>query len=155
MVPWWGWAILAALLGLAEMHAPGGYLIWIALGAALTAAVDAVYHVSVTAQVVIMMLASCVSCFAGYFVYRHTDRRQPDAAMLNQRDALLVGERGVVCSDIVHGEGKVRLGDTVWLAEGPNLPTGTAVIVKSVHRARVRVRPVDAAFGQASHSEAP
>jgi len=155
MIPWWGWAILAALLGLAEMHAPGGYLIWIALGAALTAAVDAVYHVSVTAQVVIMMLASCVSCFAGYFVYRHTDRRQPDAAMLNQRDALLVGESGVVCSDIVHGEGKVRLGDTVWLAEGPNLPTGTAVIVKSVHRARVRVRPVDAAFGQASHSEAP
>ena len=152
MIPWWGWAILAARLGLAEMHAPGGYLIWIALGAALTAAVDAVYHVSITAQVVIMMLASCVSCFAGYFVYRHTDRRQPDAAMLNQRDALLVGERGVVCSDIVHGEGKFRLGDTVWLAEGPDLPDGTPVIVKSVHRARVRVRPVDAAF---SHSEAP
>jgi predicted membrane protein len=39
MIPWWGWAILAALLGLAEMHAPGCYLIWIALGAALTAAV--------------------------------------------------------------------------------------------------------------------
>jgi membrane protein implicated in regulation of membrane protease activity len=155
MIPWWSWAILAALLGLAEMHAPGGYLIWIALGAALTAGVDAVYHLSITAQVVIMMLASCVSCVAGYFVYRHADRRQPDTATLNQRDALLVGERGVVCSDIVHGEGKVRLGDTVWLAEGPNLPTGTAIIVKSVHRARVRVRPVDAAFGRASHSEAP
>src|SRR6476469_8395585 len=107
MIPWWGWAILAALLGLAEMHAPGGYLIWIALGAALTAAVDAVYHVSITAQIVIMMLASSVSCVAGYFVYRHMDRRQPDASTLNQRDALLVGERGVVCSDIVHGEGKV------------------------------------------------
>jgi membrane protein implicated in regulation of membrane protease activity len=45
----------------------------------------------------------------------------------------------------LHGTGKVRLGDTVWLAEGPDLPTGTAVIVKSVRRARVRVAPVDAA----------
>jgi inner membrane protein len=145
MLPWWVWAILAALLALAEMHAPGSYLIWIALGAALTAALHDAYGLSLTAQIVTMIVASAISCVSGYFVYRHIDRRQLDTSTLNQRDALLVGTRGVVCSDIVHGEGKVRIGDTVWLAEGPDLPAGTAVIVGSVDRARVLVRPLDVA----------
>ena len=144
MLPWWGWAILAALLGLAEMHAPGGYLIWIALGAATTAAVDAVYHVSITAQIITMILASSASCCVGYFAYRHVDRRPPDATTLNQRETLLIGTRGVVCSEIAHGQGKVRLGDTVWIAEGPDLPVGTAITVRSVRHARVQVRPVEA-----------
>ncbi len=148
MLPWWSWAILAALLGLAEMHAPGSYLIWIALGAALTAAADAVYHLSITAQIIIMILASSASCFVGYFAYRHVDRRQPDATALNQREMLLIGTRGVVCSEITHGEGKVRLGDTVWLAEGPDLPTGTAIVVRSVRQARVQVMPVKATMPQ-------
>ena len=142
MIPWWGWAIAGAVLGLAEMHVPGSYLIWIALGAALTAALDAWYGLSTTAQLMTMTVASGLSCLLGYFVYRHVDRRQAVDPTLNRREALLVGERGVVCSEIFHGTGKVRLGDTVWLAEGPDLPTGTAVIVKSVRRARVQVRPV-------------
>jgi membrane protein implicated in regulation of membrane protease activity len=148
MVPWWAWAILAALLGLAEMHAPGSYLIWIALGAALTAATHAVYHPSIAAQIITMISASSASCFVGYFAYRHVDRRQPDATTLNQREMLLIGTRGVVCSEIAHGEGKVRLGDTVWLAEGPDLPTGTAVVVRSVRQARVQVLPAEAVMPQ-------
>jgi hypothetical protein len=145
MLPWWGWAIGGAVLALAEMHTPGSYLIWIALGAALTAALDAAYGLSTSVQLVTMTVASAASCAVGYFVYRRVDRRQRDEPTLNQREALLVGERGVVCADIRHGTGKVRLGDTVWLAEGPDLPAGTAVIVRSVRRARVRVGPADAA----------
>jgi inner membrane protein len=152
MIPWWGWAIIGAVLGLAELHAPGSYLIWIAAGAALTAAVDAWCGLSTAAQLITMTVASGASCFVGYFVYRHFDRRRGAKGMLNRRETLLVGERGVVCSEIFHGSGKVRLGDTVWLAEGPDLPTGTAVIVKSVRRARVRVRPVDVAV-QATRRE--
>jgi inner membrane protein len=144
MVPWWGWAIAGAVLGLAELHAPGSYLIWIAVGAALTALFDARYGLSTTAQIITMILGSGLSCFAGYFVYRQVDRRPIEGGVLNRREAQLVGQRGVICSDIIHGQGKVRLGDTVWLAEGPDLPAGTAVVVKSVRRARLRVRPLDA-----------
>jgi hypothetical protein len=143
MVPWWGWAILAAALAFLEMHAPGGYLIWIALGAAVTAGIDAVCNLSATIEIVTVTVASGLSCIIGYFVYRRVDRFQSSEPTLNQRNALVVGERGIVCTDIVHGEGKIRLGDTVWLAEGPDLPTGTAVIVKSVRGSRARVMPVD------------
>ena len=39
----------------------------------------------------------------------------------------------------MNGEGKVRLGDSIWLAEGPALDEGTPVIVRSVRGTRVVV----------------
>jgi inner membrane protein len=50
-----------------------------------------------------------------------------------------IGAQGVVCLPIVNGQGKVRLADSVWLTDGPNLPEGTHVIVKSVHETRITV----------------
>jgi inner membrane protein len=142
MVPWWGWAILAAVLALAELHAPGSYLIWIALGALVTAALHAVYAPSLEAQLVTMAAASAASCVLGWFVYRALGRRRPEAPPLNERQGLLVGEKGVVAAAIVNGSGKVRLGDTVWLVEGPDLPEGAPVVVRSITRGRLRVGPL-------------
>jgi inner membrane protein len=142
MVPWWGWAILAAVLALAELHAPGSYLVWIALGALVTAALHAVYAPSVEAQLVTMAAASAASCVLGWFVYRRLDRRRSEERPLNERQGLLIGEKGVVAAAIVNGSGKVRLGDTVWLAEGPDLPEGAPVVVRSIARGRLRVGPV-------------
>jgi membrane protein implicated in regulation of membrane protease activity len=51
---------------------------------------------------------------------------------LNQRNLEMVGAKGVVTQALENGQGKVKLGDSVWLAEGPNLKTGTPVIVKEV-----------------------
>ena len=134
---------MAAALGLAEIHAPGSYLIWIALGAGLTAVAEATYGLSVSAQVGTFAAASALSCVGGYFVYRHIDQRQQGGAPLNQRDFSMVGIRGVVSSSFANGEGKVRLGDTVWVAEGPNLTEGTPVVVTSVRGTRVVVDAAD------------
>jgi inner membrane protein len=138
-MPWWAWAIVGAVLGLLELHAPGGYLIWIAFGAALTAALRAASELPITTQIAAFSVASAISCLVGYFVYRQVDRRRSDGALLNQRGLRMVGARGFVCSPIVNGEGKVRLGDTVWLAEGPALDDGVPIVVSSVHGARVVV----------------
>jgi membrane protein implicated in regulation of membrane protease activity len=129
-LPWWAWAILGVLLALAELHASGYYLIWIALGAGIAAVLDAALGFSLAAQIVIFIAASAVSCVAGYFVYGRINRRRGEQA-LNERTRELIGAQGVVAVPIVNGRGKVRLGDTVWLAEGPDLPAGTSVTVTS------------------------
>ena len=140
IIPWWGWTILAAMLALAELHAPGSYLIWIALGAALTAVADAAWELSISAQVGVFTGATVLSCLGGYFVYRKaiTDGHN-DTSPLNQRNISMVGARGVVSEQFQNGRGKVRLGDSVWLAEGPDLAEGTPVIVSSVMGTRVFV----------------
>ena len=130
-IPWWVWAILAAVLGLAELHAPGSYLIWIALGAGITAAINVGWNFSISGQIGTFTVASAISCVAGYFVYRRLNHPKENVP-LNQRDLRMIGARGVVCQSIVNGQGKVRLGDSVWLAEGPNLSEGAPIIVKSV-----------------------
>lgn len=130
-IPWWAWAILASVLGLAELHAPGSYLIWIAIGAGLTAAVDAGWGLSVVGQIGTFAVGSAISCVAGYFVYRRLDHAA-EQVPLNQRDLQMIGAKGVVFQPLVNGRGKVRLGDSVWLAEGPSLSEGTPIVVKSV-----------------------
>ena len=142
-IPWWAWASVAALIGLAELHAPGSYLIWIAIGAGLTAAIEAGWGLSLSAQISAFAVLSAISCASGYFIYRRFNHPK-DAAPLNQRNLLMIGAQGVVCLEIVNGQGKVRLGDSVWLADGPNLPEGAPVIVKSVQGTRITVEATEA-----------
>jgi hypothetical protein len=39
----------------------------------------------------------------------------------------------------VDGRGRLKVGDTVWLIEGPDLPVGTRVQVTSVDNTLLRV----------------
>lgn len=141
---WWGWAIAAAAIAWAELHAPGSYLIWIAAGAAVTAAIQGVWDLPLEGQIITFIACSCMSCCGGYFVYRVVRGRSDNRTVLNQRDHAMIGARGVVSAPLVNGEGKVRVGDTVWLAEGPDLAEGTPVIVSAVRHSRLIVRPTAA-----------
>jgi inner membrane protein len=142
-IPWWVWVIVAGVLALAEIHAPGSYLIWIALGAAVTASAHAAWGLTLEGQLACFTLASAASCLAGFFVYRGLHGSRPaDDRPLNQRELALVGARGTVCIALANGEGKVRLGDSVWLARGPDLPEGTPVVVRALRGTAVLVEPV-------------
>jgi membrane protein implicated in regulation of membrane protease activity len=145
-IPWWIWVIVAGALALAEIHAPGSYRIWLALGAAVTAFAHAAWGLTLEGQLACFTLASAVSCLAGFFVYRHLYGSRPaDDMPLNQRELALIGARGMVCVAIANGAGKVRLGDSVWLARGPDLPEGTPVVVTALRGTAVIVEPLAAA----------
>jgi membrane protein implicated in regulation of membrane protease activity len=140
-IPWWGWAAAAAVMALAELHAPGSYLIWIAVGAAITAGVAATSAaLSLEPQIAAFAAAAGFSCVLGWFVYRTMPGRRGEDTLLNRRALQLVGARAIVCDAFVNGEGKVRVGDSLWLAEGPTLHEGDAVIVTAVRGARLVVR---------------
>jgi len=143
-LPWWVWIVLAGVLGLGEMHAPGTYLIWIALGAALTGAADAAFGLSLAGQLGIFAAASALSSATGFFVYRNRHRRRHGEAPLNARSQAMIGTRGTVCEAFANGQGKVRLGDGVWLATGPDLAEGDPV-VRAVHGTRLGVQAIRSA----------
>jgi inner membrane protein len=146
-IPWWGWVVFAGVLALAELHVPGSYLVWIALGAALTGAVDAAFGVSLESQLATFAVASALSCILGYFVYRRMHRRVRGEVPLNERSLAMVGTRGTVCEAFFNGHGKVRLGDGVWLADGSDLAEGTPVVVSAVRGTRLVVQAVEPRAG--------
>ena len=88
----------------------------------------------------LFVVCSLLACLGGYHVDRTAQVRVSGETPLNQRNQSVVGARGTVSSRIVNGEGKVRVGDTVWLAEGPDLPEDAPIVVTSVRGARLVVK---------------
>jgi membrane protein implicated in regulation of membrane protease activity len=136
--PWWAWIILAGALALAEMVAPSSYLMWIALGAAVTAGAAAT-GIVIEGQLAVFAIATALSCIAGYFVYRGMESEHDGGGSLNTPQRSMIGARGTVSQAFVGGRGKVRIGDTVWLADGPDLAEGTPVVVAGVRGTRLDV----------------
>jgi len=68
-----------------------------------------------------------------------------DQPKLNQRGAQYVGRQVCVIEDIVGGEGKVRVADTVWRARGPNCAAGDWVRVVDVDGPYLVVAPNESA----------
>jgi membrane protein implicated in regulation of membrane protease activity len=136
--PWWAWIVLAGGLALAEMALPSSYLMWIALGAAVTG-IAATGGMVFEGQLAVFATATAVSCIGGYFVYRRMQSDRGAGVPLNAPRQSMVGARGTVYQAFFDGRGKVRIGDTVWLADGPDLTEGTPVVVRRVRGTRLEV----------------
>ena len=73
------------------------------------------------------------------FVWAHPSVLKTDQPDLNRRPDQLVGRVVAVEEAIAHGRGKVRIGDTLWIVEGADMPAGTEVRVTATQGAILRV----------------
>lgn len=136
------WLCLALALGCAELLAPGVFLIFLALAAAVTGAtVLALPELPLVAQLGSFGLWTAVTVVIGRHWYGQPPEVQGDA-LLNDRAARLVGEVVTVSEPIVHGRGRVAVGDSAWLARGPEASAGERVRVLAVDGAVLVVGPL-------------
>ena len=127
----WVWAVLAVAIAILDLHTPGSYLIWIACAAAITSLAGFLTIISLSGQLTIFAVSCVATCLIGFFIYRHFSAlRRPT---LNVRDLELVGAIGTSAVPFRNGQGKARIGDTVWLAEASDdIPAGTPIVVNAV-----------------------
>jgi hypothetical protein len=129
----WIWAIVAVVIALLELSAPGTYLIWIACAAIITSIATFLLGWSFTAQLTTFILCSLGTCVVGYYVYRNLGDPFQAREVVNQRDLELVGAQGVAAEAFADGRGRARIGDTIWLAESADeIAAGAPVLVTSV-----------------------
>jgi membrane protein implicated in regulation of membrane protease activity len=76
------------------------------------------------------------------FVWAHPSVLKSDQPDLNRRGAQFVGLTVRVEEAIEHGRGKVRVGDTLWTAEGPDAPAGAEVRITSAQGTLLRVERI-------------
>jgi inner membrane protein len=138
----WNWIILGIVLLALEIVAPGVFLLWIGVAALLTGTIS--LQLAETGfwgwqvQVLVFLVLSVVAVLVGrrFFSGRYVETDQP---LLNRREAQLVGRTATLEEDIVDGRGRIRLGDTLWLVTGPDLPAGTRVRVASAANGELTV----------------
>ncbi|HWL06694.1 MAG TPA: NfeD family protein [Xanthobacteraceae bacterium] len=137
----WNWFILGALLLIAELLAPGVFMVWLAIAALAVGLLSFVVVWSWQAQVIAFALFSVVAIVVGRKLSRPAGDVSEDHVFLNRRTAGYVGRVFALETAIVHGAGTVRIDDTVWRVSGPDLPAGTSVRVIAADGVNLTVEP--------------
>jgi len=135
------WLAGALLLAIAELIAPGFFLIFVAAAAAVTGfVVLAVPGLHAITQVVLFAIFGAIAITLGRGWYRRLREVTVDSG-LNDRTGKLVGKTVEVCDAIVAGEGRVRVGDGAWSARGADTPAGAMVRITGATGSVLLVEP--------------
>ena len=136
---WW-WLLAAALLGILEIFLPGIFLIWMAAAAGITGILAALLPLPLPFQLATFGLLALAAVYSGRRYYERNPVASSDP-LLNDRTARLIGQSVTVVTAIEQGEGRVKVGDGVWTARGPDAPAGTRMLVTGAEGGCLRVAP--------------
>lgn len=140
----WGWLALGVGLAIVELLAPGYFMIWLAAAALLTGLAASAFPeaLPLAGQVLVFaMLSGVALVLARRWLAQNPV--VPADPLMNDRGGRLVGESVLVCLAIEGGSGRVRHGDTEWLARGPDAPVGTRLRIAGHDGAVLIVERVD------------
>lgn len=128
LAPHWTWLAFGLLLAAAEIAVPGFFLIWLAAAAVATGLLAWILPIPIALQVLIFAVLAFALVMAARHWLRTNEIEGADPAM-NDRGARLMGETVLVTHAIDGGTGRVRHGDSEWLAKGPDAAPGTRMRV--------------------------
>ena len=135
--------ILAAVLLALEMLAPGIFLMWFGFAAAATGLIAFRYEIAWQWQLIWFCgLSLAAVLLANRYLRQHP--LESDQPLLNKRAAQLVGQTFDLTEPIENGRGSIRVGDTIWRVEGPELPRGARIKVVGTDGSVLKVEPAGA-----------
>lgn len=121
------WWVIGIVLVIGEVVLPGTFLIWFAFAAFGVGLIGVVVDLSGMNQVVVFGLLSFASLSLGYLMRKR--RGDPEVPAFADRTQAYMGKTYTVVEAIENGQGKIQVGDSVWLAEGEDCPVGGSVKV--------------------------
>ena len=125
----WNWLILAVLLFILETVVPGVHFLWFGIAAVVVGGLAVATGIGWPWQLVAFGVISVLTVFWVRRFCRARGGHTADLPDLNIRGQQYIGRSLVVEQAIQNGRGKVRVGDTLWQAEGPDCPAGARVKV--------------------------
>jgi hypothetical protein len=129
--PGWLWLIGGVVLLIAEIIAPGFFLVFIGAAAIATGAFTLLFDLGIAPQLALFALYAVIAFMVGRKVYANQNTESTDP-LLNDRSARLVGKVVTVVSAVDEHEGRVRVGDSEWSARGGPAAPGERVRIVGV-----------------------
>ncbi|MES2869295.1 MAG: NfeD family protein [Pseudomonadota bacterium] len=126
---YWDWLALGTVLLILEVFGAGGYLLWTGIGAIIVGAVT--FLIPGLGWALQLPLFGVLAILTAVYWWKRQRNSiaQGDQPELNSRGHELIGRTFVVQQAIVGGRGKIKVGDGVWMAVGPDANVGTHVRV--------------------------
>lgn len=139
----WVWIAIGLILATLEMLVPGVYLIWLAVAAIATGLLTLGLDLFLPAQVIVFVSLSLIAAFSARRFLRDSPIESSDPLM-NQRGSRLIGEPAIVTQAIDGGSGRIKYGDSEWIARGPDAGVGARVRITGSDGAILLVEPISA-----------
>jgi len=140
----WNWMILAAILFVLELTAPGIFFMWFGLAAVATGLITFRYDIGWQWQLIVFCALSLAAVLlANKYLRGHP--LESERPLLNERATQLIGQTFDLIDPIVNGRGSVKIGDSIWRVEGPELPQGARIKVIGADGTVLKVVPASAA----------
>lgn len=139
----WNWMILAAVLFVLEVAAPGIFFMWFGVAAAATGIIAFAFAIGWQWQLIWFCLLSLLALLLA-LRYLRKYPLESERPLLNERAVQHIGQSFDLVDPIVNGRGSVKIGDSVWRVEGPELPKGARVKVTGSDGAVLKVQEAGA-----------
>jgi membrane protein implicated in regulation of membrane protease activity len=129
--PGWLWLIGGVVLLIAEVIAPGFFLIFIGAAAIATGLFTVLFDLGAVPQLALFALYALLAVLIGrrFYANKHRDSSDP---LLNDRAGRLVGKLVTVVVAVDEHSGRVRVGDSEWSARGGPAAPGERVRITGV-----------------------
>jgi membrane protein implicated in regulation of membrane protease activity len=129
--PGWLWAIAGVVLLIAEVIAPGFFLVFIGAAAIATGLFAVLFGLGLPLQLILFAIYTWLAVMLGgrFYANRAGDSSDP---LLNDRAGRLVGKVVTVVSEVDEHNGRVRVGDSEWNARGGPAAAGTRVRITGI-----------------------
>lgn len=139
--PAWLWLIGGVLLLIAELIAPGFFLIFIGAAGVATGILSLLLHLPPVLQLGLFAVLAVLATRIGgrqFYASRYDYSSDP---LLNDRAARLLGKVVVVVQPVDARGGRVRVGDSEWSARGGPAAVGERVRIVDVDGNCLKVEP--------------
>ena len=138
---YWLWIAAGLSLAVLEILVPGVYLIWLAAAALITGGLSFLFDFGWPLEIISFVSLALIAVYSArrYLSQRPIISSDP---LLNQRGGRMVGEIALVVQPIESGSGRVKLGDSEWIARGPDTPAGERVRISGNDGAILLVEPI-------------
>jgi len=129
--PGWLWLIGGVLLLIAEVIAPGFFLVFIGAAAIATGLFTLLFGLGTVLELALFALYALLAVMVGrrFYANRASDSADP---LLNDRGRRLVGKVVTVVVAVDEHSGRVRVGDGDWSARGGPAAVGERVRITGV-----------------------
>lgn len=138
--PGWFWLIGGVVLLIAEIIAPGFFLVFLGAAAIAAGLFTVLFDLGTASQLALFALYAFIAVMLGrrFYAVRGTPGSDP---LLNDPARRLVGKVVTVVSPVDEHNGRVRLGDGEWSARGGPAAAGERVRITGVEGNCLKVEP--------------